>query len=74
MCFSASSNNTSPVSVSDFTIIFLDARLLLLIPGFSSSILPRKPSSIKIHPRRPLEMLSFQNDVYPWKMKKYIKN
>lgn len=34
-------------------------------PAFSSSILPRSASSIKMHPRRPEDMQSFQKLVYP---------
>lgn len=33
------------------------------IPAFSSSMRPRSPSSIRMHPRSPLDMQSFQNDV-----------
>lgn len=36
-----------------------------LIPAFSNSTRPLSPNSIKIHPRSPLDMQSFQNDVQP---------
>lgn len=35
----------------------------LLIPAFSNSTRPRNPSSMRIHPLKPLDMQSFQNDV-----------
>ena len=35
-------------------------------PAFSSSTLPRNASSIRMHPRRPEDMQSFQKLVYPW--------
>ena len=44
----------------------LFSRLRFLIPRLSSVIRPLKPSSIRIAPLKPLEMLSFQNEVYPW--------
>lgn len=57
------------VTVLDQTHVDTDKRSYLehsprlLMPAFSSSIRPRSPNSIKIHPRSPLEMQSFQNDV-----------
>ena len=35
------------------------------ITCFSKVILPLRASSVSMHPRRPAEMQSFQNDVYP---------
>lgn len=69
MCFIASSNSTSPVGESSLRINFLDDKPLLRMPAFSSSAFLRSPNSIKMQPRKPLEMLSFQNDVYPYNMK-----
>lgn len=42
---------------------YLEHRPRRLIPAFSSSTRPLRPNSIKIHPRRPLDMQSFQNEV-----------
>lgn len=63
MCFNASSSSTSPIGVSDFKIILRESSAFRRIPAFSSSMRPRRPSSIRMHPRNPLDMASFQNDV-----------
>lgn len=63
MCFNASSNRTSPVGVSDFKITLRDVNAFRRIPARSNSTRPRKPSSIRMHPRSPLDIQSFQNDV-----------
>ena len=63
MCFKASSSNTSPVRLSFLYRTRLFSKLFRRIPVFSSSIRPLRPNSIIIHPRRPDEMQSFQNDV-----------
>mmetsp|Transcript_15214 Transcript_15214/g.45237 ORF Transcript_15214/g.45237 Transcript_15214/m.45237 type:complete len:216 (+) Transcript_15214:634-1281(+) len=67
MCFMASSRSTSPHVRSDLslTTTLRVPRLRFRIPVSSSSILPRSPSSINMHPRSPDEIQSFQNDVYP---------
>lgn len=65
ICFSASSSKTSPVGLEDFKRTLRFRRLRLRMPAFSNSSLPRRASSIKMQPRKPDEMQSFQNDVYP---------
>ena len=59
----ASSNSTSPVGVSDLHWTLRFRRLLRLMPVFSSSMRPLRPSSISMQPRRPDDIQSFQNDV-----------
>lgn len=63
ICFKASSSKTSPVGVSLLTSNLRFSRLLRLMPAFSNSMRPRMPNSMRIHPRSPLDMQSFQNDV-----------
>ena len=68
ICFKASSSKTSPQGSPFLTMTFLPNRDFLRIPALSNSILPLKANSIRIHPRKPLEMQSFQNDVYLFKV------
>ena len=63
ICFSASSKRTSPVGVSDFNTSLLLATFFFLIPCFSNSTRPLNANSMRMHPRKPLEIQSFQNDV-----------
>ena len=65
MNFKASSNKTSPVGESDLHSIFRSSNSHRRAPAFSSSIRPRKDSSISMQPRNPEDKQSFQNDVYP---------
>ena len=67
MNFKASSNKTSPVGESDLHNIFRSSNSRRRAPAFSSSIRPRKDSSMSMQPRNPDDKQSFQNDVYPCK-------
>lgn len=51
------------IALPDFIMTFLDSSPFLLIPALSSSTRPLNPSSMRIHPLKPLDMQSFQNDV-----------
>lgn len=62
-CLKASSSKTSPVAVSSSNMTFRLDNALRRAPVFSNSTRPRKPNSVKIHPRKPDEIQSFQNDV-----------
>ena len=73
MCFKASSSSTSPVGVSDLHSTFLFSKLLRRMPVFSNSTRPRRASSTKMQPRRPEDIQSFQNEVYPWKQDCYTR-
>jgi len=46
-----------------FLIIYLVHRPRRRIPDFSIITRPRSPSSMRMHPRKPLDMQSFQKDV-----------
>lgn len=63
---SASSSNTSPVSVSSITSIVRSARgYRRREASLVMEMRPRKASSRTIHPRRAYEMLSFQKERSP---------
>ena len=65
MCLSASSSSTSPVGEELLQTTLRERRPRRLMPLFSNSTRPLRPSSTIIQPRRPEEIQSFQNDVYP---------
>lgn len=63
MCRNASSSKTSPVAVSSSKTTLRLANARRRAPVFSSSTRPRKLSSVRIQPRKPDDIQSFQNDV-----------
>ena len=66
--FNASSRSTSPVSVSSTTSITLsDSGKRRREESFCMLIRPRKASSMTMHPRNAYDMLSFQNERYPYR-------
>ncbi len=63
ICRNDSSSKTSPVAVSSSNVTFRLANVRRRAPVFSSSTRPRNPNSVKIQPRKPDDIQSFQNDV-----------
>ncbi len=63
ICRKDSSSKTSPVAVSSINTTLRLANVRRRTPVFSSSIRPRRPNSVKIQPRKPDDIQSFQNDV-----------
>lgn len=61
--FTLTAPTRDKIALPDFIMTFLDSNPFLLIPALSSSTRPLNPSSMRIHPLRPLDMQSFQNDV-----------
>ena len=65
--FKASSSKTSPVSVSSITSITRSASgNRLREESFCMLTRPLNASSMTIHPRKAYEILSFQNERYPY--------
>jgi hypothetical protein len=64
---SASSSSTSPVNVSSITSMTLSARgKRRRFESFCMLTRPLNANSMTMHPRNAYEMLSFQNERYPY--------